>query len=189
MSAYRAKRQKGTGGTKAAPAEETSGRVVTDAARAAGIVQGAVLEKAEGLKAELERYLELLQTVTDPDAAEFRKEATAERTRRENAEERAGLLLGVKMPTKAAFAMPTGCDWRRPAGGCSGGAAVGKVRFRRRGAGLRQGAVTATRRISTAVMVTPEAVQPLAGGVASRACSSVSNSIIEKPLPSAGSGQ
>src|SRR6266540_984534 len=50
-------------------------------------------------------------------------------------------------------------------------------------------AVAATRRNSTPLMVTPGAAQLLTGGAVSRACSSVSNSTIEKPCPSAGSSQ
>jgi hypothetical protein len=42
-------------------------------------------------------------------------------------------------------------------------------------------AVTATRRTSVPVMLTPGASQVVTGGTASRACSSVSNRTIEKP--------
>jgi hypothetical protein len=100
MSAYRAKRGK-TSATKAAPVEEPSDRVVTDAARTAGIVQGTVLQKVDELQAELARYVDLLQTINDPDAAEaevasvaaaadsqvaeWRKKATTANTEREAA--------------------------------------------------------------------------------------------------------
>ncbi|MEV6456587.1 MULTISPECIES: hypothetical protein [Streptomyces] len=75
MSAYRAKRGN-TSSTKAL-AEEPSDRVVTDAARTAGIVQGTVLEKVSELQKELARYVDLLQTVTDPEAAEAEVAAVA----------------------------------------------------------------------------------------------------------------
>ncbi|MFJ2561250.1 MULTISPECIES: hypothetical protein [unclassified Streptomyces] len=100
MSAYRAKRGKASA-TKAAPVEEPSDRVVTDSARTAGIVQGIVLQKVDELRAELARYIELLTTITDPDAAEaevasvaaaadsqvaeWRKKATTANTEREAA--------------------------------------------------------------------------------------------------------
>jgi hypothetical protein len=45
----------------------------------------------------------------------------------------------------------------------------------------RSHAVAATRRNSTALMVTPGAAQLLAGGAVRRACSSVSKRTIEKP--------
>ncbi|MEU0032038.1 hypothetical protein [Streptomyces sp. NPDC006335] len=69
MSAYRAKRGK-TGTTKAQAAEEPSDRIVTDAARTATIVQGTIVQKVDELRAELSRYVDLLQTVTDPEAVE-----------------------------------------------------------------------------------------------------------------------
>ncbi|MFJ4418752.1 hypothetical protein, partial [Streptomyces sp. NPDC088925] len=75
MSAYRAKRGK-TSSAKT-PAEEPSDRVVTDAARTASIVQGTVLEKVSELQRELARYVHLLQTVTDPEAAEAEVTAVA----------------------------------------------------------------------------------------------------------------
>jgi transposase len=50
-------------------------------------------------------------------------------------------------------------------------------------------AVAATRRNSTSVIAIPGAAQLVTGGAASRACSSVSNSTIEKPRSSDGSSQ
>lgn len=75
MSSFRAKRGK-SGGAKPT-AEEPSDRVVTDAARTAGIVQGTVLQKVDELRTELARYVDLLQTVTDPEAAEAEVAAVA----------------------------------------------------------------------------------------------------------------
>nr|WTE08752.1 hypothetical protein OH765_40235 [Streptomyces anulatus] len=75
LSSFRAKEGK-TGSTKTAT-DEPSDRIVTDAARTAGIVQGSVLEKVSELQKELARYVDLLQTVTNPEAAEAEVTAVA----------------------------------------------------------------------------------------------------------------
>jgi hypothetical protein len=50
-------------------------------------------------------------------------------------------------------------------------------------------ALAATRRKSTALMLTPGAAQLVAGGADRRACSSVANTTNAKPSPSTGSSQ
>ncbi|MET9676384.1 hypothetical protein ABZY68_25315 [Streptomyces sp. NPDC006482] len=105
MSAYRAKQKRPAGVVQAAAEEQATDQIVTDAASTAVLVQSSVLAKVEGLKEELGRYVSLLQTITDPEAAEAQVAAaetradariaeahellTKEKGRRENAERKA----------------------------------------------------------------------------------------------------
>ncbi|WP_327359863.1 hypothetical protein [Streptomyces sp. NBC_01304] len=70
MSAYRAKRRKPAGPAAAAAVEVDTDRPVTGAAATAVLVRESVLAAVKELGSTLPRYVELMEQVADPDAAE-----------------------------------------------------------------------------------------------------------------------